>query len=123
MTLREVIDTIKTEKHTTLSEAKLIEFVNEVEADVAKQLNVPAPVYKHDHDEEWDKELLVPAPYDGLYISYVKARVDFTNEEYESYQLNVEQHQSDFAEFDSFVVREGVAVKPSYWTNKLTGTF
>lgn len=122
MKLRELIETVKSEKHTAYNEAKIIDFVNEIEADVAKQLAVDIPVYADNHTD-LDKELLAPAPYDVLYVSYVKSKVDYSNEEYASYQLNVEQFQQDFAEFINYIVREGVAANKDRWPRIFRHTF
>ena len=119
MTLRDLINKISEEKPNSFSEAKLISFVNEVEAEVAEELHMDkedVPVYVYEHDEDLDKVLIVSAPYDRLYISYVKAMIDYTNEEYDSYANNQAQHVQDYRDFVDWVVRTGQAVK----TNTVT---
>lgn len=112
MTLRDLINKISEEKPNSFSEAKLISFVNEIEAEVAEELYMDeTPVYTYEHDEELDRELLVPAPYDRLYISYVKAMIDYSNEEYDSYANNQAQHVQDYRDFVDWVVRTGQAQK------------
>ena len=107
MTLRDLINNISEEKPNSFSEAKLISFVNEVEAEVAEELHIEnVPVYTDNH-VDLDEELLVHAPYDRLYISYVKAMIDYTNEEYESYANNQAQHVQDYRDFVDWVVRTG----------------
>lgn len=114
MTLRELLNKISEEKPNSFSEAKLISFVNEVEAEVAEELNKSiVPVYTFEHDSELDKELLVPAPYDRLYVSYVKAMIDYANEEYDSYANNQAQHVQDYRDFVDWVVRTGQEEKPN----------
>lgn len=106
MTIRELLNKISEEKPHSFSDAKLISFVNEVEAEVAEEMHIKeVPVYVDDLND-LDKRLLVPAPYDRLYVSYVKAMIDYANEEYGSYQLNQEQHVQDFRDFVDWVVRE-----------------
>lgn len=107
MTLRDLLNKISDEKPNSFSEAKLISFVNEVEAEVVEELRVEdVPVYEDNHTD-LDKVLLVEAPYDRLYVSYVKAMIDYTNEEYESYANNQAQHVQDFRDFVDWVVRTG----------------
>lgn len=103
MTIETLIEKIQAEKPNAFSDDKLLEFVNEIESDVAEQVNVECPVYTLEDD--LTRELLVPAPYDRLYVSYLKAMVDYTNEEYASYQLNQEQHAQDFSDFLDWAVR------------------
>ena len=110
MTLRDLLNKISDEKPNSFSEAKLISFVNEVEAEVAEELHIDktdVPIYIYEHDEDLDKVLIAPAPYDRLYISYVKAMIDYTNEEYESYANNQAQHVQDYRDFVDWVVRTG----------------
>lgn len=114
MTIRELLNKISKEKPNSFSEAELISFVNEVEAEVAEELRMDAvdvPVYIYEHDEDLDKVLIAPAPYDRLYISYVKAMIDYTNEEYDSYANNQAQHVQDYRDFVDWVVRTGQAAR------------
>ena len=109
MTIRDLLNRIQKEKPNSFTEADLIAFLNEVEAQVADELHIEdVPVYEDNHTD-LDEVLLVPAPYDRLYISYLKAMIDFSNEEYASYQLNQEQHVQDFRDFVDWVIRTGRA--------------
>lgn len=110
MTIRDLLNRISKEKPHSFTDADLISYVNEIEAEVAEQLRVSeVPVYVSGHDTELDKVLLAPAPYDRLYVSYVKAMIDYANEEYDSYANNQAQHVQDFQDFTDWVVREGKA--------------
>lgn len=104
MTIQKLIDKVQEEKPNTFDTEKLLEFINEIESDVAEQINVDFDDYTTDNLSE---ELLVPAPYNRLYVSYLKAQVDYANEEYPSYQLNAEQHMQDFTDFVNWIVRTG----------------
>ena len=106
MTIRGLIDKIQEEKPNTFTDEKLLSYINEIEQDVADQLHEEFTPY----ESVDDTDLMVPAPYDRLYVSYVKAMVDYANEEYASYQLNAEQHSQDFRDFVDWTVREKVAV-------------
>lgn len=109
MTIRDLLNRIQKEKPNSFTEADLIAFLNEVEAQVADELHIEdVPVYEDNHTD-LDEVLLVPAPYDRLYISYLKAMIDYTNEEYESYTNNQAQHVQDFRDFVDWVVRTGRA--------------
>lgn len=105
MTIQALIQKVNEEKPNSFSDVKLLSFVNEIEEDVAEQLNQEFVPY----ESVTTTVLLAPAPYDRLYVSYVKAMVDYANEEYASYQLNQEQHVQDFRDFADWVVREGKA--------------
>lgn len=107
MTLEKLISLVKEEKPNTFSESKLTEYVNDIEAEVAEQFLTDAPIY--DWEEDQEALLLAPRPYDKLYVSYVKAKIDYANEEYESYTNNATQHAQDFKELVDWIVRENQA--------------
>lgn len=109
MKLAEVIDNIRTEKPNSFDAEKLTQIINEVEGEVAEALGLQFGPYTYAEDS--GTELLARSPYDRLYKSYLKASIDFANEEYDSYQNNVAQYNSDIADFKAFVVREHASAK------------
>lgn len=112
MTIQKLIDKVQEEKPNTFTDEKLISFINEVEYDVAEQLVEDfADEYTTD---DMNKELMAKTPYDRLYVSYLKAQIDFANEEYASYQNNVAQHTQDFRDFVDYVVRESMATESTF---------
>ncbi len=116
MTIQKLIAKVKEEKPNTFTDAKLLSFVNEIETEVAEQL-----VEEFEPYTAVDTTVLMcPAPYDRLYVSYLKAMIDYANEEYPSYQMNQMQHVQDFTDFINWIVRENVAVEdviPSRFRN------
>lgn len=111
MTIQSLINKVQEEKPNSFADSKLVAYIDEIETDVAEQLCV-------DRDTEYTAEdsmnvtLLAPAPYDRLYVSWLKSQIDYANEEYTSYQLNADQFNSDFTEFINWIVRTGQA--PEY---------
>lgn len=102
MTIQKAIDKVQTEKPNTFGTEKLLEYINEAEAVVAEQMQKRFQKYT---TSDLNKELLAPFPYDCLYVSYLKAQIDYAHEEYPSYQLNQEQYSADMEEFIDWVVR------------------
>lgn len=122
MTIQGLITKVQEEKPNTFTNNKILSFINEIETEVAEQLiEDDFMPYTGITDAGGNNiVLLAPAPYDRLYVSYVKAMIDYANEEYASYQLNAEQHSQDFRDFVNWVVREHVAVEslvPSRFRN------
>ena len=111
MTINKLLNKIRDEKPNSFGNERLIAFINEIEVEVADQLRMTpddVPVYTTSTDG--DTELLATAPYDRLYVSYVKAMIDYANEEYDSYANNQAQHVQDFRDFVDWVVRTGQAL-------------
>lgn len=61
-------------------------------------------------------ELLAPAPYDRLYVSYVKSQIAFANEEMANYQNDVAQHTQDFRDYVDWVVSTNQVVENPFPT-------
>lgn len=101
----ELIAKVREEKPNSFPDAKLISFLNEVEQDVRENLNMD-PSELEPYTTIGNEELLAPDPYSRLYVSYLKAQIDYANEEYASYQLNQEQHSQDFRDYIDYIVRE-----------------
>lgn len=110
MTLGELLELIKKEKPTGLSHEFVTRKVNEVEAIVQDYLEIPIGrrvSYVWPDDKE--RKLIVDAPYSRMYAAYLKASIDFANEELESYTNNMAQFESDYDEWVDFVIRHGRA--------------
>ena len=113
MTVYELIRKVQEEKPNTFSDEKVLSYINEIESEVSEQLGRTAPpVYTTDTMRTTD--LLLGNPYDRLYTSYVKAMIDFANEEYASYENNQAQHVQDFRDFVDWVVRTGQTEERSF---------
>lgn len=114
MKLSEAIERVKVEKPHSFSDDHCTMFINDIEAQVQEYLGYSADErIKYEWEKDGSKELVAPAPYDRLYISWLKAKIDYSNEEYESYANNQEQFNADLAEFKAWAMREGEAESPS----------
>lgn len=75
-------------------------WVNEVEARVADDIinRIEGPEFiifePYKYDDDKDKDLLLPIQFNDVYVSYIYAKVDFTNAE-------IERYQADSALFDA----------------------
>ena len=112
MKLAQVIQQVNEEKPNSFKEEKLTGYINEVEAEVQEQLGIKDKI-TYEYGKDSNKELIVTAPYDKLYKSYLKANIDYANEEYASYENNQAQHIADFRDYADYVVRNGLAVSSS----------
>ena len=114
MKLSEAIERVKKEKPHAYSGDHCTLFITEVEAIIQDFLRVPVNErIKYEWDKDGDTELIAPAPYDNLYISWLKAKIDYCNEEYESYANNQDQYNADLHEFKAWAIREGKVESPN----------
>lgn len=109
MTLSQLINKVNAEKPNAFSEKHLTLFVTECEAMVQEYLGIkPQERVKYDWATDKDKELIAPPPFDGMYEAYLKAKMDYVNEEHQSYANNQAQFEVAWAEYKAFAVREGL---------------
>lgn len=113
MKLSEAIEQVKKEKPHSFGVDHCTVFINEVESAVQEFLGIPETERKkYDYKNDGNVELIVKEPYSILYISFLKAKIDYAMEEYESYANNQAQFGSDFEDFKAWAVREGKIRKP-----------
>ena len=107
MKLSEAIEQVKLEKPHSFNDDHCTLFINEIEAQVHDFLgSLIEDRRKYKWEEDGNRELVVPAPYDRLYVSWLKARIDYCNQELESYANNQEQHMADMQDFKAWAIRE-----------------
>ncbi len=101
MKVKEVLEFADGIKPNAYSDGQKLIWLNSCEGMVQTEVLLFAPVeiitYSLPADE--DSELLVSAPHDKLYISYLCAMIDFANGEYNKYVNSMEMFNSDFSEF------------------------
>ena len=65
--------------------------------------NVTFVGYTDDTDQE--TELLVPAPYDEMYIRWLEAQIHYTNGEYNKYNNAIIMFNTQYESFESYYNR------------------
>ena len=59
----------------------------------------------YDTETDLSTELLVPAPYDHIYIHWLEAMIDYANDEYDRYQNTMEMYNSAWNAFENYYNR------------------
>lgn len=107
MRLTKLIANVNAEKPNSFSKEYLTKFVNELEAIIYTWLGEDIVEISYPDPGEPDPELRVPAPYDQMYESWVKAKIDFAHEEYQSYSNNQAQFNADFEDWKAYELSNG----------------
>ena len=110
MKLREAIDRIDSLKHNTYTNAEKVEWLSLIDGIIKDQI-----IDTHDGgedvvlegytDKDMDKELLVAAPYDVLYIRWLEAQIDYYNGEIARYNNSMLMYQTAYDTFDRYYNR------------------
>lgn len=87
MTVYEAIAKVKDRKPNAYSDESLNDWLNECEAMVQREilLTVPDEIVQYEWAKDRDKELILPRPYDALYVTYIIMMIQYTQEEYIAY--------------------------------------
>ena len=120
MKLSEAIEEVKAEKPNSFGADHITRYINNVEASVQNFLGIDREEWvKYDWKADGNKELIIPAPYDILYKSFLKAKIDYAMEEYESYENNQAQFEADFDDWKAWAMRSGLVISdaPTAFTN------
>lgn len=95
MTLREAIDRIDSLKHNTFTQGEKVEWISRLDGLVKAQI---IDTHEGADDTEFagytdrtdmDTLLLVPAPFDELYIRWLEAQIDYYNGELGRYNNSI----------------------------------
>jgi hypothetical protein len=106
MTILEAMERVDRLRHNTFTQAEKISWLAQVDALVTEELirthEDGAPFGGYDEQTPLDKPLLVPSPYDELYLHYLQAQMDYYHGEYDRYNRSMGMYQavrSAFADF------------------------
>ena len=118
MTLQEALDMADQLKPNMMLESIKIRFISEIEGKIHKEI-----LMKHEHDDEdetcptydsdtsRDTELLVPAPYDMVYVYWLLAQIDHMNMEMDKYNNDRALFENAYREFNDYWTREHMPLR------------
>lgn len=111
MTIIEAINRIDALKHNTYSQSEKVIWLSNVDRLVKTQV-----IDTHEGGEEvvfegytentsFDTELLIPAPYEEVYMRWLEAQIDYYNGEYDKYNNAVLMYNTEFQAFERWYNR------------------
>ena len=111
MTIIEAISQIDDRKHNTYSQADKIGWLSKLDW-MAKRLVIDThegseDVYfdGYDEDSELETVLLIPEPYDEVYLRWLEAHIDYANGEYEKYNNSAEAYNVLWQDYQKYYNR------------------
>lgn len=87
MTVNECLAKVKDRKPNAYNDESLNDWLNECEAMVQREimLTVPDEIIQYEWPDDRDKELILPRPYDAMYVTYIIMMIQYVQEEYGAY--------------------------------------
>ena len=87
MTIAEAISAVNAQKHNTINQATLIEWLSYLEGQIHSEITDPGSTFSgFKSDVDTSTELSAPHPYDEVYIMYLISKIDLANQEIARYQ-------------------------------------
>ena len=108
MTIIEVIDRLDSLKHNTYSQKDKVLWLSKLDWMVKKQIidtheGAEATSFNGYTDEtDVNTKLLVPAPYDEVYLRWMEAQIDYLNGGYDKYNNAIIMFNADFEAYAAY---------------------
>lgn len=109
MTANKAIEIIDRLKPNVYSEEDKLRWIDELDGMVQRLVIQADKVIQYSYPEDMDKELLIPAPFENLYVLYLEAKIDYHNREYANYNNSAMMFESQFSEYKKAYIRKNRA--------------
>ena len=98
MTIMEALGRLDALRHNTFRQEEKIRWLSQVDGLIFKEListhEGGGDFQPYDDGTSLEQELLVPAPYDELYLHYLEAQMDYYQEEMDRYNRAMGMYQA-----------------------------
>lgn len=111
MTIIEAINRIDAIKPNSFSQQEKVRWLNTLDGIVKKEIidthegAEDVTFYGYSENTLLTTELLVPAPYDEVYVRYLEMQMDYANGEYNKYENSVEMYNTAYSAFERYYNR------------------
>lgn len=119
MKIIEAINQIDSQKPNTYSYNEKLSWLSRLDA-MVKRLIIDTheggdgvSFTGYDDSTDQDTEMLVPAPFDEMYIRWLEAQIDYANEEYDRYNNAVLMYQTAYDGFSAWYNRNHMPISKS----------
>ena len=112
MTIQEALGRLDALKFNSYSQSEKIEWLSQLDGMVKKQIidthegAETVTFTGYDDTTPVDQELLVPYPYDGIYLRWLEAQMHYANQEYLKFNNAMALFQSLWQEYANALRRE-----------------
>ena len=119
MTIIEAIQTIDTLKPNTYTEIDKIRWLSKLDGVIKTEIvdtheGTGADFSGYDENTPLDTPLIVKAPYEDVYISWLESRIDYANGETAKYNNSAAVFNSAYADFQNFYNRSHMPKSGSF---------
>lgn len=111
MKLIEAISKIDNLKHNTYTHEDKVAWLSRLDFMVKQEImdthedNEGAGFLGYDTDSDVETELLVPPPYDEVYLRWLEAQIDYANGEYSKYNNSIAMFNASYQGYSNYYNR------------------
>ena len=111
MTIAKAISKVDALKPNTYTTEEKIDWLSTLDARVKSQIidahecNEPIFFYGYDSLSNQETKLLVPAPYDDIYLRWLEAHIDYANGEYGKYNNSITAYNDAYEIYQRYYNR------------------
>ena len=126
MTIMETLQRIDEVKPNGYSQLEKIKWLSSLDGTVKREIIDTHEVGHHNNDhscpcekaivfngyteDDLTKELLIPAPYDDIYIRYLEMQIDYANGEYGKYNNSMEVYNTAYNSYANYYNRNHMPI-------------
>ena len=121
MTIIEVIQKTDELKPNSYTQSQKIEWLSKLDGMIKRSIidthegGDEVTFTGYDDSTDPNKEMLVPAPFDEMYLRWLEAQIDYTNGEYDKYNNSILMYQAAYDAYANYYNRnhmpKGTAIK------------
>lgn len=110
MTIMDAINTVDNLKHNTYSQDDKVKWLSQLDHRIMR-LIIDAheggrrSFNGYDQDTDGDTKLLVPAPFDEIYLRWLEAQIDYNNGEYGKYNNSITMFNTVYKDYENYYRR------------------
>lgn len=107
MKISELLKQVREEAGTQFSDDKLLYWINNCESMILSEVydKKDSDIFMY-NQESLNDELVVKPPHDDLYAEWIFARINYTNEEFTSYENHMARFNSLYDEYKALYRRK-----------------
>ena len=113
MKIREAIENIKTTRTSQYSDQQLMAWLSELDGHVWEEVmadtGAPAPFLPY-RKTQLEMDMLIPFPHDQIYVTYLGAKIDYHNAEFERYNNEMMLYNAQLQAFYDAYRRKYMAI-------------
>ena len=115
MTIMETLQRIDEVKPNGYSQLEKIKWLSSLDGTVKREIidtheGGEAIVFNGYTEDDLTKELLIPAPYDDIYIRYLEMQIDYANGEYGKYNNSMEVYNTAYNSYANYYNRNHMPI-------------